>query len=137
MDLTVGRLARAAGVGIETIRFYERRGLLDPPPRRPSGYRVYPESTVPRIQFIRRAQQLGFTLNEILDLIALDNDKSADCGQLLLRTENKIANIEQKIADLQRMRNALQELQRSCHGGTPIRECPIMDCLSGRAVLAS
>jgi MerR family transcriptional regulator, copper efflux regulator len=137
MSLTVGKLAMKAGVGIETIRFYERRGLLDPPPRRPSGYRIYPEGTVPRLQFIRRAQQLGFTLNEIRDLIALDQDKTADCGVLLERTGHKIATIEQKIADLQRMKNALQELEHSCQGGTPIRECPIMDCLSGRAVLAS
>lgn len=137
MELTVGKVARAAGVGVETIRFYERRGLVDPPPRRASGYRIYPEVTVPRIRFIRRAQQLGFTLNEIRELIALDRDASADCSAVLLRTETKIASIEQKIADLQRMKTALQDVQGRCNGGAPVRECPIMDCLSARDSVAT
>ena len=136
MDLTVSKLAKAAGVGIETIRFYERRGLLDPPPRRASGYRIYPESTVPRILFIRRAQRLGFTLNEIRELIALDKDQSAECGTLLERTEHKIATIEQKITDLQRMRTALQDLHRQCAGDGLVRECAIMQCLSGQNPVA-
>jgi MerR family copper efflux transcriptional regulator len=138
MELTVGKVAHAAGVGVETIRFYERRGLIDPPPRRASGYRIYPETTVPRIRFIRRAQRLGFTLNEIRELIALDRDVSADCSALLVRTETKIASIEQKITDLQRMKTALQDVQGRCAGDTSLQECPIMDCLSGRdGVVAS
>ena len=130
MTLTVGKLARAAHVGVETIRFYERRGLVEPADRLPSGYRVYSETAVSRIGFIRKAQQLGFTLNEIGQLIDLETDAQANCGVVRSRAMEKIAAVERKISDLQRMKNALETLASSCDGDKPMKECRLMECLA-------
>lgn len=127
--LTIGRVAKQAGVGVETVRFYERRGLLETPPRRPSGYREYGEDAVARLRFIRRAKQLGFTLREIKELLALRRDPSNPGGDLKRRAEAKIAEIELKIRTLQKMKKALVKLTVACreHGATA--ECPLLRAL--------
>ena len=129
MGLTVGKFARAAGVGVETVRYYERRGLLDQPVKRGTGYRVYPESALLRIRFIRRAQELGFTLNEIRDLISLERDAVQNCSAVRDRASLKLAAIEKKISDLTRMKDALARLHDACPGDQPIRNCELMSCL--------
>ena len=129
--LTVGKVAKAAGVGVETLRFYEREGVLDPPARTASGYRIYDARTIERIRFIHRAQELGFTLREIRELIALDSDPDADCDNLRDRAVLKVKLIEKKIADLHAMKAGLGKLLDSCEVGQPIRDCPVMRCLSG------
>jgi MerR family mercuric resistance operon transcriptional regulator len=102
--LTVGALAGAAGVGRETVRFYERKGLIDEPPRTPAGYRRYPQDTVQRLRFIRRAQELGFTLGEIADLLALRVDEVSACGTVEVRAREKLKQVETKIADASTLR---------------------------------
>ncbi len=137
MDLTVGKLARAAGVGVETVRFYERRGLLERPARKGSGYRTYAETALVRLRFIRRAQQLGFTLNEIRELISLEETATQKCDAVRDRATDKISTIERKIEDLARMKAALERLLAVCDGGQPIRDCPIMSCLQASAADAT
>ena len=127
--LTIGQVARSAGVGVETVRFYEREGLLDEPPRRPSGYRQYGESIVGRLQFIRRAKELGFTLSEIKELLSLRLDPSTSCADVKSRAEVKIADIDEKIRTLQRMKKALEKLTKACSGRGPTSECPILEAL--------
>jgi Hg(II)-responsive transcriptional regulator len=128
--LTVGKVAKAAGVGVETLRFYEREGVLDPPARTASGYRIYDAHTIDRIRFIHRAQGLGFTLREIRELIALDSDPDAECDELRAHAVHKVELIERKIADLEAMKIGLGALLDSCTAGQPIRDCPVMRCLT-------
>src|ERR1700737_1174737 len=99
--LSIGQVGRIAGIGIETIRFYEREGLLEEPPRRASGYRQYPEQGVKRIHFIKRAQQLGFSLKEITELLMLRVDEQTSCEEVKQHTEAKIAEVERKVVELQ------------------------------------
>lgn len=127
--LTIGKIAQRAGVGIETVRFYEREGLIDDPPRGPSGYRHYPESVVPRLLFIKRAKDLGFTLNEIKELLSLRLDPETTCADVKQRAEVKIADIEDRIRSLRRMKKALIKLTESCSGSGPVDDCPILDAL--------
>jgi MerR family copper efflux transcriptional regulator len=131
MSLTVGKLAEAAGVGVETIRFYERRGLVQQPPRRGTGYRVYQPGDVTRIRFIKNAQALGFTLKEIGDLIELEQDTRSQCSDLQVRSDAKIRLIDQKIEELTRMRSELERLSSSCASDQPLSECKLINCLSG------
>jgi len=128
-SLTIGRVAQRAGVGIETVRFYEREGLIDKPPRGPSGYRHFPESVVPRLLFIKRAKELGFTLNEIKELLSLRLDPVTTCADVRQRAETKIADIEDKMNSLRRIRQALVKLTESCSGRGPTDECPILAAL--------
>src|SRR5260370_15441114 len=95
--LSIGQVARRAGVGVETVRFYEREGLLEEPPRRASGYRQYSEQVVSRLRFIKRAQQLGFSLKEIAELLQLGVDAQTSCEKIKLRTGAKIAEVERKM----------------------------------------
>lgn len=126
----IGELARRAGVNIQTVRYYERRGLLDEPRRRESGYRVYDSSVLQRLRFIRRAQELGFTLGEIGDLLALRMEPSTTAGVVKERAERKIAEIEGKMRDLSRIRAALTHLAGRCHGGRgPTGDCPLLEAL--------
>lgn len=127
--MTIGKLATKAGVGVETIRFYERRGLIPEPPRRNSGYREYTEEMVSRINFIRRAKELGFTLKEIEDLLTLRVDPLTTCGDVKRRAEAKIRDIEEKTQMLERMKGALERLAAQCRGQGPLSECPILDAL--------
>jgi MerR family copper efflux transcriptional regulator len=134
-SITIGALARAAGVGRETIRFYERRRLLDAPPRSPAGYRRYPPEAVTRLRFIRRAQEMGFTLGEIAELLDLRVDEVSACGDVEARAREKLDQVEAKIADLRRMGAALTRLLEKCVAREPTSECPILEELedhSGR-----
>lgn len=126
-SLTIGQVAKHAGVGVETIRFYEREGLIDKPERRPSGYRQYPSSVIDRIQFIRHAKQLGFSLGEIGDMFALQVDSANSCRDVREKAQEKIDEIEQKMASLERIRVALQRLVEKCNDGTTVEGCPILD----------
>ncbi len=128
-SLTTGQLAQRAGVGVETIRFYEREGLISEPPRRPSGYRDYPPETVARIVFIRRAKDLGFSLKEISELLALRVRPRRNCTVVKQTADAKIADIDAKVAALRRMRRALTQLTKACEARTPTTECPILTSL--------
>jgi len=124
--MTIGQLAKRAA---ETVRFYEREGLLDEPDRRASGYRQYDGDVVRRLQFIRRAKELGFTLKEIKDLLSLKLDPSTTCADVKERAEAKIGDIEGKIQTLQRMKRALAKVTKSCSGSGPASECPILESI--------
>ena len=128
--LTTSKLAKAAGVNVETLRYYERRGLLPEPPRRDSGYRMYPPENVERLRFIKGAQELGFTLDEISQLLTLRVDEEATAGDIRRQSQEKVAQIDAKIAALQHMRDALTNLIGQCHGEGPTSDCPILDALS-------
>ena len=128
-SLTIGQLAREAQVNVETVRYYERRGLMPEPPRRESGYRQYSDADVTRIKFIKRAQTLGFTLKEISELLSLRIDPKTTCGDVKRRAEVKIADMEEKIKALQRMKKALTKLASTCRGRGPTSECPILEIL--------
>uniref|UniRef100_A0A7C2JZL3 Heavy metal-responsive transcriptional regulator n=1 Tax=Schlesneria paludicola TaxID=360056 RepID=A0A7C2JZL3_9PLAN len=129
--LTIGQVAHRSGVGIETVRFYEREGLLPTPARTASGYRQFDEEVIARLQFIQRAKELGFTLNEIKELLSLRVDPGTSCEDVKSRTKAKIADIEDRIKTLQRMKTALVRLAQECgkSGGGSL--CPILDALDG------
>ena len=127
--LSIGQVARRAGVGVETVRFYEREGELSEPPRRASGYRQYSEEVVTRLRFIKRAQQLGFSLKEISELLLLRVDAQTSCEEVKGRTEAKIAEVERKLVELQRMRQALLQVHALCTGPGPTSACPMLEAL--------
>ena len=129
--ITIGKLAKQAGLGIETVRFYERQGLIEPPPRTDSNYRIYPEEEVNRLRFIKRAKDLGFTLKEIKELFELQNDPETTVADIKKRTEEKVKDIRKKVRDLIRIQEALEHLAESCEGHGPLSECPILEALSG------
>lgn len=131
-SLTRGQLARKTGIGIEALRFYERKGLIPNPPRSPAGYRLYPETMVVRLNFIRRAKQLGFSLNEIGELLATRVDPRTTRGQVREEIRVKIAEIRSRIRDLEKMKSALERLAAACRGAAAAGECPILDALEGR-----
>jgi MerR family mercuric resistance operon transcriptional regulator len=127
--LTIGQVAKRTGIGVETVRFYERKGLLEEPARRPSGYRQFDEGIVARLRFVRRAKELGFTLKEIKELLSLKLDPSTTCADVKSRAEVKIEDIEQRIRTLQRMKRALAKLTKACSGRGKTSDCPILDAL--------
>lgn len=127
--LRTGQVAKQAGVTVETLRYYERAGLLDAPPRTASGYRAYPEDTVSRMRFIRRAKALGFTLREIADLLSLRVSLASSSAEMKARAEAKIADIEDKIRTLTRMKETLTGITLACNGWAPLSQCPILDAL--------
>ena len=129
--LTRGEVARRAGIGIETVRFYERQGLIEPPPRSAAGYRQYPEDTVQRLCFIRRAKELGFSLREIRELLVLQGDPDVTCGDIEERARRKLVDIERRIRDLEKIHQALQELMQGCAGDRESGQCPILRALAG------
>lgn len=126
--LTIGKLARAAGVAVETVRFYERKGLIADPPRRSSGYREYSEEVVRRLRFIRRAKELGFSLREIEELLALRTGP-ATCGEVREQISAKLADIKERVRDLNRMGSALEELHTLCESTDPLGDCPILELI--------
>jgi MerR family mercuric resistance operon transcriptional regulator len=130
-SFTVGKLARSAKVGIPTLRFYERRGLLPKPRRSASNYRLYPDETVNRVRFIRRAQELGFTLAEIKALLNLRISGRISCAEVRERAEAKITDIEERILSLRRMGRALTKLASKCNPSRPEKICPILEYLEG------
>ncbi len=127
--LTIGKLARTAGVGVETVRFYERKGLIAKPPQRASGYRQYPAATIRRLRFIRRAKELGFTLAEIGELLSLRVHPETTCSAVRAKAEAKIANIEEKVRTLERMLEALARMTVACSESGPTSACPILEAL--------
>ncbi len=112
--LRIGEVAGEAGVNVQTLRFYERRGLLKTASRRPSGYREYAPDSVRRVRFIKRAQQLGFTLNEVQELLRLRDDPSVPCPEVRATAQAKVAEIDEKIRHLRAMKKALEALAQSC-----------------------
>jgi len=130
--MTIGTAAREAGVGVETIRFYEREGLV-PQPTKPAGngYRIYPEETGLPDTFIRQAQSLGFSLGEIRELLDLRGDPGADAAAIRDRAAAKLADVDDKIRRLERIRSALQALLATCPGRGALAGCSIMGALEG------
>jgi len=126
-DLTIGALAKAAGVHVETVRYYQRRGLVEKPRRQPGSIRRYDEQVVQRLRFVRRAQELAFTLEEIRLLIQLG--EKPNCRGARDLAARKLDLINARLADLSRMQSALQGLVRQCDKGRK-RSCPIIDTLS-------
>lgn len=129
MMLTRGELAQKAGVHAETIRYYEQRGLLPLPHRTRAGYRVYSETDLTRLRFIKRAQELGFSLREIEELLALEAMPDASSELVRQRAMAKIAEIEARIRDLTCIRDTLCQLVVACDGQVPIAHCPILHAL--------
>ncbi len=127
--LTIGSLARMAGVPVDTVRYYERRKLLPRPARRASGYREYGADDLTRLRFIRQAQSLGFTLAEISDLLRLRVDPKNSCADVRAKAEARLKDIEGKIQTLQRLQTALRHLANSCVGTGPTGECPILEAI--------
>ena len=124
--MTRSELAKKCGVNIETLRYYEKRKLLGPPPRSKSGYRLYSEEDAVKIRFIKNAQKLGFTLREIGDLLKLRVRQDAPSESVLIRVQNKLEEIEKKIHDLRSMKKTLQILAGRCQSEGPTRACPIL-----------
>ena len=125
-SLTIGKLARAAGVNLETIRYYQRRGLVVEPPKVHGGYRHYPAESIDRVRFIKRAQQLGFTLEEVGDLLLLGD---GHCKETQALATKKLALIEIRLADLENMRVTLKDLISQCEMGNDRAGCPIVESL--------
>ena len=127
--MTSGRAAGRAGVNVETLRYYERRGLIPRPQRTVSNYRIYSEATVRRIRFIKHAQDIGFTLAEIKELLSLRATRGARCADVRKRAEAKIRDIERRMRDLEAMKTALADLVAGCSGRGALKECSILDAL--------
>jgi len=125
----IGALAKRAGVGVDTVRYYEREGLLKPMHRLASGYRRYSEHEVSRLRFIRRAQALGFSLTDIRELLALSSRR--DVARVKVKAKAKLADVEQRIAELQRVHDGLAALIQSCPGHGRSEDCPILQALGG------
>ncbi len=125
---TIGKLAKESGVTVETVRFYEQKGLIKQPVSK-SGYRKYPYDDVLKIKFIKRTQELGFTLNEAKDLLELRVSSSAKCGQVKKKAELKLSEVEDKIKDLNKMKRSLKKMVGSCvNNERSTSECPILEC---------
>lgn len=131
MGMTIGTVAGAAGVNVPTVRYYERRGIIPEPPRTPSGYRQYDEAVVDRIRFVKRAQDLGFTLEEIEELLGLRVNDPRACAAVEEATLGKLRSVDQKIAELERLRSVLRTLVRSCDDRQPTDDCPVLAMLEG------
>ncbi len=131
LEMKIGEVARAAGIGIDAIRFYEREGLIEKPARRPSGYRVYEPDIVLNLRFIRRAKELGFSLKEISELLSLEADPQATASEVEALAEKKLGDLEEKIRARQRMRRALRQLAEGCPGRGPTSGCSILRSLNG------
>jgi len=130
--LTIGQLATQGGVHLETIRYYERRGLLPRPPRTGSGYRAFSGEAVRRVRFIKRAQALGFSLREIEDLLTLRARPGRSCANVQAKAKAKIADIDKKLQQLSAMRGALSRLVATCARRGTTSACPILDSLDMR-----
>jgi len=127
--LTIGQVAKQAAVHVETLRYYERCGLVARPRRSAANYRLYPRETVRQLRFVKRAQALGFSLQEIKALLSLRAGSKARCAEVRERARAKIDDIDRKIQSLAAMRKALAKLVAECAAGRPVAECPILDAL--------
>lgn len=130
--LSIGQVAKQSGIGIETIRFYERKGLIDEPSRRESGYRQYTDDVIRRLTFIQQAKTLGFTLNEIHELLSLRSQPGVTSREIKQLAQAKLGDIEQKIKMLKRIQKSLKTLVDQCSGIGPTDECPIIEALDKR-----
>lgn len=129
-EWTIGEAARRAGVGVETIRFYERRGLIEQPPKpQGAGFRIYPAEEIRRIMFVRQAQQLGFSLREIAELLSLRADPAADCSMVRQQAVAKLDEVRGKLEQLRRIGSALESLIANCPGEGGLQVCSILDAL--------
>ena len=128
--MTISKVAKKAGVGIETVRFYERKGLVDQPPKPPSGgFRVYPAEATERIRFIRQAQELGFSLREIKELLSLRMDPATDCADVRERAQTKLDEVNRKVAQMKGIQTALEKLIAACPGQGALQVCSIIDAI--------
>ena len=127
--LTRGQVAKDAGIGIETVRFYEQKGLIPKPKRSNAGYRQYDPETIKRVQFITKAKELGFSLSEISELLSLKANTRSKCRKVKQVASYKIQEIEQKIAGLKKMNRVLNKLVKTCQSSQPTTACPILDAL--------
>lgn len=131
-SFTIGTVARLTGIGVETVRFYEHEGLIPEPPRRASGYRQYPPTTIDRVRFVKKAKDLGFTLAEIKALLSLSVGPKTTCADVKRKALEKIRAVDVKIADLQRIKRALMQLTAQCRGKGPASACPILENLASK-----
>ena len=129
--MRIGELAKTTGIGIDAIRFYERHGLLPEPKRRESGYRTYAVDDVHLLQFIARAKQLGFSLQEIRELLELSNARDTDVASVKAATEKKLQDVERRLAEMTRIRDGLRTLIERCPGHGSPENCPILGALCG------
>jgi MerR family mercuric resistance operon transcriptional regulator len=136
MGLKISEVAERGGVNLESIRYYEREGLLPKPPRLPSGYRAFPETAIYRVRFIKRAQELGFSLAEIKELLSIQVDPKKECADVKRLAKVKVADIEEKIRTLESMKRILSELSEACPGCGPSSECPILQSIEAEEVRA-
>jgi len=127
--LSIGKVAKKTGITVETIRFYEKRGLLKAPERTPSGFRQYSSEAVKRIRFIQHAKDAGFTLGEISELLTLRESASDSCGLVQARAEIKLQDVENRLNELHLVKNALTELIARCKASDQMGECPILEAL--------
>lgn len=135
MAFKIGQLANHAAVNLQTIRYYEREGLLPEPPRLNSGYRLFPDSAVRRVRFIKRAQEIGFSLAEIRELLSIRIDARRERAEVRSLAETKIADIDTKIRTLKAMKTVLNRLTERCSGCGPVSECPILESIDSEEVL--
>ena len=129
--MRIGQLAKEAGVGVETVRFYEQKGLMAQPPKpKTGGYREYPAESVHRIRFIRSAQQIGFSLGEIDELLELEAGNNTRCIDVRKRAEVKLEDVLVKIDNLKSIRKALEMLINACPGKGSVRKCSILEAIN-------
>ena len=134
-SLTISKVAKRAGINLQTVRYYERQGLLAPVSRTDAGYRIFSSDAVRRIRFIKRAQELGFSLKEIKELLSLRIDAHTTQADIRKRTRTKIADVEQKILHLQAIHASLLRMAEDCSGCGALKDCPILESLDGKDFL--
>lgn len=137
MPLTIGAVAKAAHVNIETIRYYERRGLFPSAPRTSSGYRQYTDDSIRRIRFIKRAQHLGFSLREIEELLALRLKRRTACDAVARKTREKLTVVDKKLEALTALKRSLQRLAQACDTRAPTDDCPVLEALEDTVAATS
>ena len=128
--LSIGKVAKATGIKVVTLRYYEQRGLVPSPSRTGGNYRVYTEESLRRLRFIRRCRDLGFTLDQVRELLRLSSQKNQECSEVDRITRRHLTNVEAKIADLKRLAGVLRKISSRCRGDRLIADCPIIEALS-------
>ena len=131
-SLTIGQVAKCASINLQTVRYYERQGLLAPISRTEAGYRIFSPQSVRRIRFIKRSQELGFSLHEIKELLSLRIDAHTTQADIRKRTQAKIVDVEQKIRHLKAIHKTLLRMTKDCSGCGSLKDCPILGSLDGK-----